>query len=92
MQENFNNDGLIERTLTLANYGEDEGKIIKTRVTLSPQMIQAVIASDQPMQEVDGLGQYKVNVLFVDSNQIELFITLLDLTTLERAVGTYFTS
>lgn len=91
MQENFNNEGLIERTLTVINYGEDEGKIIKTRVTIAPHMVQTVVASYEPVQSAEGQQQHKVNVLYMDGNQIELFINLLDLTTLERATGIYFT-
>jgi prepilin-type processing-associated H-X9-DG protein len=88
----FDSENAVERVLTVTNYGEDDrtGNFIKTRVTLSPGMIQAIIGSEEIAQNADGRGQHKVNILFVDGNQIELFLTISDLTTVERAVGTYF--
>jgi hypothetical protein len=92
MSDSRNYDEPIERTLTVVNFGldDDTGKLLKTRVTLSPGMIQVIIASEESVQKIGGTEQHKVNVLFVDSNQMELFLTILDLTTLERAVGAFF--
>jgi hypothetical protein len=80
----------VERTLTLTNYGEDEfGKPLKNRVTLAPGMIQTVIASFDSVKKIDGHELYKVNVLYSDGNQLELFLNFLELTTIERIVGMY---
>jgi len=82
----------VERTLTVTNYGvdDDTNKTIKTRVTLAPGMIQTVIASyEADYGKAENNELHKVNVLYVDGNQLELFISLLDLTTIERIVGMY---
>lgn len=91
MSQNFNGD-VTERTLTVTNYGTDDKneEIIRTRVTIAPHLVQAIVASEDTVQSVDGVSQHRVNVLFMDSNQIELFITALDLVSLERCVGSYF--
>lgn len=79
-----------ERTLTVINYGEAIDKMPKTRITIPPSMVTSIIASEKPTQKSGGDEQHKVNVLLVDGNQLEIFITSLDLTTLERAIGSYF--
>lgn len=82
---------LRERTLTLINYGTDEeDEVLKTRVTLSPGQVQGLVASYEPTLKIDGLELHKVNVLMGGGDNIELFLTVLDLTTLERAIGAYF--
>lgn len=84
------NDVMQERTLTVTNYGEEKGKTIKTRITISPGMVTTIIASEKPVQNAGDGEQHKVNVLLMDGNQLELFISALDLTTVERAIGSYF--
>lgn len=83
-----------EKILTLTNYGTDsekprKGNVIKTRVTVAPHMVQFVVASYDKFTELEGIEIRRVNVLMTGGEQIELFLSLLDLTTLERAVGTY---
>lgn len=85
-----NGELMQERTLTVISYGEERGKKIRNRVTIPPGMVTGVIASEGPVQKRDGGEQYKVNILLMDGNQLEVYISLLDLTTLERAVGSYF--
>ena len=87
---NYGPGDFMERTLTVINYTEAKGKEFKTRVTLSPTSIISVIGSEDPVQFQDGGKQHKVNVIFIDNNQMELYLTILDLTVLERAVGMYF--
>lgn len=85
-----NDELLQERTLSVVNYGDGEdGEIIKTRVTISPGNILFIIASYDTALTVDGLELRKVNAMLSDGGNLELFITLLDLTTLERCVGFY---
>lgn len=82
---------LRERTLTVINYGtDDEEELLKTRVTLAPSMIVGLIASYDTALTIDGLELRKVNVILTGGDNIELFITVLELTTLERAIGAYF--
>lgn len=83
------NPDFIERTLTVINYGEKLGKSIKTRVTIPPGMVTGLIASEKPVQKAGGEEQHRVNVMLVDGNQLELYISGMDLTTLERAIGFY---
>lgn len=82
----------IERTLTVTNYGtdDDEEQIIKTRITISRDMVEFIISSEGPVSAVDGLDLYKVNLLTGSGKNMELFITFLDLQMIERAVGVYF--
>lgn len=87
-----NADLPIERTLTVINYDEEKGKTLKTRVTIARDMVQFVVASEDTYQVVDGVELRKVNVILSGGNNLELFLTLLDLNTLERAVGMYFIS
>jgi len=83
------------RVLTLVNYGheEEDGKeseeITKTRITIAPGGVQVVVASYDTALTVDGIELRKVNVLMIDQTNLELHISLLDLETLEVAVGTY---
>ncbi len=86
-----NFDDFEERTMTVLNYGWDEKEenVIRTRITLAPGLVKGIVASEEPCQTVDGIKQHQVNVLFVDSSGLELFITALDLMSLERCVGAY---
>lgn len=82
------------KILTVVNYGiEDDEKeskeITKTRVTLNPGGVHAVVGSYDTALTVDGIELRKVNVLMMDQTNLELHISLLDLETLERAVGQY---
>lgn len=79
-----------ERTLTITNYGEENGKLVKTRVTIPPHAVEFLIAGEESYATMEDRDIRKVNVMFSSGNNLELFISLLDLTTLERAIGTYF--
>lgn len=81
---------MSESVLTLSNYGvQEDGKVIKARVTLAPHMIQVVIAGEETQFVMEGREIKKVNVLLLDGNNIELLISEVDLISLERAIGTY---
>lgn len=80
-----------ERTLTVINFGTDEDdEILKTRVTIPLQSVEVMIASNGAYKMVDGMEIAKVNILFTSNNNIELFVSMSDLSTLERAIGAYF--
>jgi hypothetical protein len=79
-----------ERTLTVVHYAEVGGKQVKKRVTLAVQMIQFIIAGDETYEMIEDREIRQVNVIFMDGNNLELFISVLDLSTIERAVGSYF--
>lgn len=88
---------LEEKVLTVINYGvEEDGlespRVTKTRVTIAPGMVQVVVGSYDTYKIVEEIELRKVNVLFLNDNDLELFISLLDLTILERAIGTYNSS
>ena len=95
-EQDFGPGDFTERTLTFKNYAADydedgtEKSSIVTRITVAPGMVQAVIASEDPVQTCRDLHQHKVNILLIDNNQIEVYVTAVDLSTLERAVGAYF--
>lgn len=78
------------RTLTVINHGEDDlDAEVQTRITMAPHHIQTVIASVDYVKKF-GRDLKKVNVIYMDGGMIELFVSDLDLTSIERAVGTYF--
>lgn len=84
----------VERVLTVINYGADEEGppgTNKTRITISPGMVLFIIASDEPEYVIDNIDLYRVNVILTESNNLELFISRLDLDLIQRAVGGYFT-
>jgi len=84
---------LEERTLTVINYTSDEdGTPMRARVTIAPNMVQFLIASDETYTVLEGRELRRVNVILSTGNNLELYLTLLELTILERAVGTYFVS
>lgn len=79
-----------ERVLTVLNYGEEGGKLVKTRVTISPSSVEFLIAGEEAYATMEDREIRKVNVMFISGNNLELYVSLLDLATLERALGTYF--
>ena len=78
-------EGFDSRVLTVISYG-DEGEI--SRVTVNPHNVNTVIAGESDIA-IDGRYLRKTNVLYMDGDRIEINISLLDLTALEQAVGTY---
>lgn len=74
------------RILTLTSYGNTEDEIV--RITIAAENVAFLIASSI---DVIKFGQRlrKVNVFLMAGPDFEIFISDLDLTTLERAVGTY---
>ncbi|CAK0741668.1 hypothetical protein CCP1ISM_130021 [Azospirillaceae bacterium] len=83
----------IERVLTVTNYGADQDEepgSRKTRITISPGMVLFIIASAESEYKVGGIDLYHVNVLLTNDSNLELFISLLDLDMLQRAVGMWF--
>jgi hypothetical protein len=83
-------ESMRERTLTLLNYDVDNKEPNKARVTISPGAVVFVISGEEPYCEINGLQLYKTNVITHGESNLEIFISLLDLTTLERAIGSYF--
>lgn len=79
-----------ERILTLTNYDEENGKTIKRRVTISPHSVEFTMADDKVYDVIDGRDIQKVIVVMVSGNNLELYISSLDLAILERVVGNYF--
>lgn len=89
--DHMHEDSLQERTLTVINYGEgEEGEVLRTRVTIAPHAVSFLIASENTVQIIDGSSLRRVNVMLQDGSNLELILTILDLTTLERAIGSYF--
>jgi hypothetical protein len=91
-------DEIHEHTLTVINYVIPEEyevienhEIVRNRVTISPGMVLFVIAGDETFETVDGIELRKVNVVLAGGNNLELFISLLDLNLLERCVGMVLT-
>lgn len=79
-------DEMDVRVLTLISYGDNDEEIV--RVTIAPQNVAFLIANTVDVVKF-GLRLKKTNVMLMDGGSVELFITDMDLTTLERAVGTY---
>jgi len=79
-----------ERVLTVTNYDEEKGKFIKTRVTIAPSSVEFLIAGEEAYDTRDGREIRKVNIMLVSGNNLEVYISVLDLITLERAIGSYF--
>ena len=80
-----------ESVLTVANYSLDDNGVtyIKTRVTIAPNLVLFVIASDNFYSIGLSLELKKVNVVIDGGNNLELYISEVDLISIERAVGTY---
>ena len=85
-----NEELLQERTLTVTSYAEVEGNYAKKRVTIALHQVLFVIAGEEDYEVVDGVELRLVNVMIGSGDSLELFISVLDLMTLERAVGAYF--
>lgn len=79
-------DEMDVRVLTVTSYGDNEEEIV--RVTIAPHNVQMIIANSLDTVRL-GLRLKRVNVLFMDGGSAELFVTDMDLTTLEKAIGTY---
>lgn len=79
-------DDFDMRVLTLTSYGDTEEEVV--RVTIAPHHVAFVVANTV---DVIKLSQRlkKTTVVLMDGGSMEIFITDLDLTALERAVGTY---
>ena len=79
-------DEMDVRVLTVTSYGDTEEEVV--RITVAPHNVQMIIANSVDIVKF-GLRLKRVNVLFMDGGNAELFVTDLDLTSLERAIGTY---
>jgi len=79
-----------ERTLTVTNYVEQKGGYIKKRVTIALNGVEFVIAGEDTYETIENNDIRQVNVVFGSGSNLELYISLLDLMNLERAVGMYF--
>jgi hypothetical protein len=85
--------GLKHTVLTVINYAVDDDEIKiegKSRVTIQATASPFMIASHDA-KLIDGHELYKVNLVFSDNLQMELYVSPLDLTSLEMAIGSYFT-
>ena len=85
--------GLVHRVLTVINYNldDDEEKIYgKTRVTIQPSLCSFMLASHAAII-VESQELYKVNLVF-SANQVELYVSPLDLSYLEMAIGIHYIS
>ena len=85
MEEDFQ-----QRVLTVINHEDGKGNKLRTRVTIAPSCVTFFLASEEPFSEVNGQDVHKVNIFFHDGNQLELYVTPLDLTLLESAIGSYY--
>lgn len=87
-------DGMLvethERVLTLTNFVEQKGGYIKKRITIAPPAIHFIVASDETYETVEDIELRQVNVILNDGSNLELYLSMLDLITLERVVGNYF--
>jgi len=79
-----------ERILTITNYDEENGKFIKTSITISPSSVEFLVARDEIYDTIDGRDIKKVNIMMVSGNNLEVFISILDLAVLQRCVGNYY--
>lgn len=77
---------LQQHVLTLTNHGDDGEK---ATVTISPGQVQFIVSSETE-QVINGVFTSKSNVFLADGGTVELNLTMGDLVTLQRAVGTYF--
>lgn len=75
------------RVLTVQHFGETEEE--NTRITLSPLNIKMTAANPTIRQNRE---MFKVSVLFLEGDSVELFVTEMDLLQIERAVGMYGTA
>ena len=77
---------LNTRVLTLTSYDEQDGQVL--RVTVAPHLVECVIANSLDVVKF-GMKLKKTSIMFMDGGVVELYLTDLDLTTLEFAVGAY---
>jgi hypothetical protein len=85
--------------LTVTNYSPDieEDAVIdentlfkKTRITLAPHHVLFIISSDTTYCVAEGRELRRVNVIFTESSNMELYISEVDLMSIEKAVGSFF--
>ena len=81
-----------ERTLTVTNFVEQKGGYLKKRVTIALNGVEFMIAGEDSYEIIEEKDIRQVNVVFGSGSNLELYISLLDLLSLERAVGMYFLS
>lgn len=79
-----------ERILTLTNYDEENGKFTKTDITISPSSVEFLVSRQEVYDTIDGREIRKVNIMLVSGNNLEVFISTLDLAVLQRCVGNYY--
>jgi hypothetical protein len=72
------------RVLTFTHFGESEAE--NARMTLSPMNVKLLAAFDDMRQ---GRPVKRVSVLFVEGDSVEIFVSEMDLLTIEQAVGMY---
>lgn len=77
-------EDLTIRTLTVTAYEENEGKSLE--VTLAPGKIQMIAASDDIRQ---GRTLKHVRIVFDDGGMAEVWVTEVDLITMQQCVGLY---
>lgn len=75
-------DGL--RVLTVQNFGDTEAE--NGRVTLAPMAIKMVASFDDTKQ---GRSLKRLHVLFLEGDNVELYVSEMDALTIEQAIGTY---
>jgi hypothetical protein len=74
------------RVLTFTHYGDTPEE--NARMTLSPVSIKLLAAYEDTKQ---GRPVKRVSVLFLEGDVTEIFVSDMDLLTIERAVGMYGT-
>jgi hypothetical protein len=79
-----------ERTLTVIHHVTEGRKTVRKRITLAPNLIHFVIAGEEAHSTYEGRELRKANVVMTEGNNLELYISLLDLNAIERCVGSYF--
>ena len=79
-----------ERILTITNYDEEHGKFTKTDITISPSCVEFLVSRQEIYETVEGREIRKVNIMLVSGNNLEVFISALDLAVLQRCVGNYY--
>ena len=84
-------DGMHEYTLTVTNYTvEDDGTFNKTRVSIAPHKVEFTISSYDTFVKADGRDLKKVNVVLDGGNNLELFVSEVDLLLIERSHATFY--
>lgn len=70
--------------LTVTAYGETEDT--NSQATLAPHMVKMILAFDDARQ---GRPVKRVEILFVDGDTGVLFVSEMDLLTIQQAIGAY---